>query len=179
MKVYDQLAGRLGLEPSRNLNRKETIARIPTVEQENLQGGVVYHDGQFDDARLAVNLAQTAQEHGGVILNYCRCTGLTKKNGLVSGVRIQDLEKDREFEVRAKAVINATGVFVDELRKMDDRDASAIIAVSQGIHIVLPKEFLPGDSAIMIPRTEDGRVLFAVPWPRTHRSQKPALNPGH
>lgn len=165
MKVYDQLAGRLGLKPSRNLDRKETIERIPTVEQDKLKGGVLYFDGQFDDARLAINLAQTAEERGGgILLNYCRCTGLIKDEGIVSGVQIHDLENDQSFAVRAKAVINATGVFVDELRQMDDPGAKKIIALSQGIHIVLPKEFLPGDSAIMIPKTEDGRVLFAVPW---------------
>lgn len=164
MKVYDQLAGRLGLEPSRFLNREETIKRIPTVEQENLQGGVVYHDGQFDDSRLAINLAQTAQENAGILCNYCRCTGLIKENGAVSGVTVYDIEGDREFMVGAKAVINATGVFVDELRKKDQPTTTNIVTVSQGIHIVLPKEFLPGDSAIMIPKTDDGRVLFAVPW---------------
>lgn len=164
MKVYDQLAGRLGLEPSRNLNREETIERIPTVEQDNLQGGVIYHDGQFDDSRLAINLAQTAQERGGLICNYCRCTGLLKDDCGVSGVQIHDLENDTEFTVRARTVINATGVFVDELRKQDEPSTKSIITVSQGIHIVLPKEFLPGDSAIMIPKTDDGRVLFAVPW---------------
>lgn len=164
MKVYDQLAGRLGLEPSRYLNRKETIERIPTVEQDKLQGGVIYHDGQFDDARLAINLAQTAQERGGIMLNYCRCVGLHKEDGIISGVHIHELENDSHFTVRAKTVINATGVFVDELRQMDEPKAKGIIAVSQGIHIVLPKSFLPGDSAIMIPKTEDGRVLFAVPW---------------
>lgn len=164
MKVYDQLAGRLGLKPSRSLDREETIERIPTVEQDKLKGGVLYYDGQFDDARLAINLAQSAQERGGIVVNYCRCTGLIKEDGLVSGVQIHDLENDQEFEVRARTVINATGVFVDELRRMDDPDAKRIIQVSQGIHIVLPKEFLPGDSAIMIPKTDDGRVLFAVPW---------------
>jgi glycerol-3-phosphate dehydrogenase len=164
MKVYDQLAGKLGLSPSRHLSRKETIELIPTVEQDKLVGGVVYHDGQFDDSRLAVNLAQTAEELGAATLNYCRCTGLVKEDDVVSGVQIHDLENDTQFTVRAKSVINATGVFVDDLRKMDEPKASGIISVSQGIHIVLPKSFLPGDAAIMIPKTADGRVLFAVPW---------------
>ncbi len=164
MKVYDQLAGKLGLSPSRHLNKQQTIAKIPTVEQKNLVGGVIYHDGQFDDSRLAVNLAQTADEFGAAMLNYCRCVGLEKDNGMVSGVRIHDLENNEVFTVQAKCVINATGVFVDDLRQMDDCEAKPIIAVSQGIHLVLPKEFLPGDSAIMVPKTDDGRVLFAVPW---------------
>lgn len=164
MKVYDRLAGKLGLSPSRHLNRKQTIEQIPTVEQDKLVGGVIYHDGQFDDSRLAVNLAQTADELGASMLNYCRCVGLVKEDGMVSGVEIHDVENDKRFTVPAKAVINATGVFVDGLRQMDDPEAKRIIAVSQGIHIVLPKEFLPGDAAIMIPKTADGRVLFAVPW---------------
>ncbi|WFB37784.1 glycerol-3-phosphate dehydrogenase/oxidase [Kiritimatiellota bacterium B12222] len=164
MKVYDQLAGKLGLSPSRHLNREETIELIPTVEQTHLVGGVIYHDGQFDDSRLAINLAQTAEELGAAMLNYCRCVGLTKEDDVVSGVKIHDLEQDQTFTIRAKTVINATGVFVDELRQMDEPTAKGIISVSQGIHIVLPKSFLPGDAAIMIPKTEDGRVLFAVPW---------------
>lgn len=164
MKVYDQLAGKLGLAPSRHLNKAQTIQQIPTVEQENLVGGVIYHDGQFDDSRLAINLAQTADELGAAMLNYCRCVGLEKNNGMVSGVRIHDIESDGEFTVNAKCVINATGVFVDELRSMDESESKPIVTVSQGIHLVLPKKFLPGDSAIMVPKTEDGRVLFAVPW---------------
>ena len=164
MKVYDQLAGKLGLEPSRHLSRDETIAAIPTIEQKHLNGGVIYHDGQFDDSRLAINLAQTATEHGAEAINYCRCTGLLKEHGKVRGVTIHDIENDATFTVRALSVINATGVFVDELRSIDDSTTRPIIAVSQGIHIVLPKSFLPGDAAIMVPKTADGRVLFAVPW---------------
>ncbi len=164
MKVYDQLAGKLGLDPSQHLSRDETIAAIPTIEQDHLSGGVIYYDGQFDDARLAINLAQTAEEQGAAVLNYCRCDGLIKDGDKVCGVQIHDLESDTHFSVRANAVINATGVFVDELRRIDDATTTDIIAVSQGIHLVLPKSFLPGDAAIMIPKTADGRVLFAVPW---------------
>ena len=125
---------------------------------------MIYHDGQFDDSRLAVNLAQTAEELGACMVNYAKCTGLVKENDTVSGVKIHDLESDQEFTVAAKSVINATGVFVDGIRQMDDPKANNIIAFSQGIHIVLPKSFLPGNAAIMIPKTADGRVLFAVPW---------------
>ena len=164
MKVYDQLAGKLGLSPSRRLSKKETIEQIPTVEQESLLGGVIYHDGQFDDSRLAINLAQTAEERGAAMLNYCRCVGLMKENGVVRGVEIHDVEDDQQFSVRTKCVINATGVFVDDLRRMDEPNVKRIIAVSQGIHLVLPKRFLPENAAIMIPKTADGRVLFAVPW---------------
>ena len=164
MKVYDGLAGRLGFGPSRHLSREETLALLPTVEPEHLTGGVIYHDGQFDDARLAVNLAQTAEANGAAMLNYCRCTGLVKERGTVAGVEIRDVETGAEFTVRARAVINATGVFVDDVRRMDDAAASQIVAVSQGIHLVLPRSFLPGETALMVPKTADGRVLFAVPW---------------
>jgi len=164
MKVYDKMAGRLGLSPSRNLSKEETIEAIPTVETENLLGGVIYHDGQFDDARLAVNLAQTAVDHGAVVANYIRCDGLLKEEGVVCGVRVVDEESGEVFTVRAKAVINATGVFADTLRRDDDPACARLLAVSQGVHFVLPREFLPGDAAVMIPKTADGRVLFAVPW---------------
>ena len=164
MKVYDQLAGRLGLSPSRRLSREETIALIPTVETDRLVGGVAYHDGQFDDSRLAVNLAQTADDLGAAVLNYCAATGLLKERGTVAGIRARDIETGAEFEIRARAVINATGVFVDAIRTWDQGEGRDLVAVSQGIHLVLPKEFLPGEAAIMIPKTADGRVLFAVPW---------------
>jgi glycerol-3-phosphate dehydrogenase len=164
MKVYDQLAGKLGLQPSRHLSREATIDAIPTLEPAHLRGGVLYYDGQFDDARLAINLAQTAEQHGAAVLNYCRCVGLVKDNNRIRGVEIHDLEQNTQFTVYAKAVINATGVFVDELRQMDAPQTASIVAASQGIHIVLPKKFLPGESAMMIPKTDDGRVLFAVPW---------------
>lgn len=165
MKVYDQMAGRLGLGPSQWLSKEETIERLPTIEKDGLHGGVVYHDGQFDDARLAVNLAQTAVGQGAVVVNYVRCVGLTKyPEGGVSGVRLLDEESGEFFEVAARCVINATGVFVDELRQEDSPGVKEMITVSQGIHVVLPKEFLLGEVAIMIPKTADGRVLFAVPW---------------
>ncbi|MFC5456314.1 glycerol-3-phosphate dehydrogenase/oxidase [Prosthecobacter fluviatilis] len=165
MKVYDTLAGQLGLEPSRYLSRDEIIEHLPTLETEGLTGGVVYHDGQFDDARLAIHLARTAVTHGAIVLNHTRCVGLLKeKNGHVIGLQAECVETGLQHEIRARTVINATGVFVDDIRRMDDQKADTIVAPSQGVHLVLPREFLPGDSAIMIPKTDDGRVLFAVPW---------------
>lgn len=164
MKLYDRLAGKLGLGPSQVLNRNQTLEQIPNLEPAQLQGGVLYHDGQFDDSRLAVNLAETAVDHGAALVNYCRCTALLKRGGRICGVRAGDSETGEVFEIPAKAVINATGVFVDELRRQDEPRASAMVAVSQGIHLVLPKRFLPGRAALMIPKTADGRVLFAVPW---------------
>jgi glycerol-3-phosphate dehydrogenase len=164
LKVYDGLAGECGLASSEMLDREETIARIQNIETDGLTGGVVYHDGQFDDARLAISLARTADSLGAKLVNYCRCTGFVKHGGKVVGAKLHDCESGAEFEVRARIVLNATGVFVDALRAADEPAAKPIVAVSQGIHIVLPRRFLPGDAAIMVPRTDDGRVLFAVPW---------------
>ncbi len=164
LKVYDVLAGKLGLGPSRHLSPTETLEQIPTLEPEGLLGGVIYHDGQFDDARLAVNLAQTVADLGSVPLNYVKVTGLFKRGGFLHGVHAMDVETGREYQLNARVVINATGAFTDAILRMDNPDARPIIRPSQGVHIVLGKEFLPGPSAIMVPRTDDGRVLFAVPW---------------
>lgn len=164
LKVYDALAGKLGIGKSQWLSREETMRRIPTLEPEGLRGGVVYYDGQFDDARLAVTLVRTFQDFGGVASNYLAVVGLIKEHGLVRGIRVRDVEGGGEFEIRAKVVVNATGVFVDGIRRMDESDALPLVTASQGIHIVLDKRFLPGETAIMVPQTDDGRVLFAVPW---------------
>lgn len=164
IKLYDRLAGRLGLSPSRILSREETISAIPTIEQRGLQRGISYYDGQFDDSRLAVNLAQTIFDSGGVALNYMKATGFIREGGLVCGAQVRDVETGAEHEIRARVVINATGVFADSIRKMDDPSVADIIVASQGSHLVLPKAFLPGNSAIMVPHTPDGRVLFVVPW---------------
>ena len=164
MKIYDRLAGKLGLSPSELLSREETLRRIPTLETEGLQRGVCYYDGQFDDARLAVNLAQTIFDLGGTAVNYMQVVSLIKHGDLLAGAVIRDLESGKEYEVHAKAVVNAAGVFADRIRRLDEPGARTVLAPSQGTHLVLPKAFLPGDSAIMVPNTPDGRVLFAVPW---------------
>jgi len=164
MKLYDRLAGKLGLSPSKVLSLDQTLKEIPTVEPTGLRRGVSYYDGQFDDSRLAVNLAQTAVDQGGVVINYMPVISLMRKDDLVVGVIAKDLETGEEYEIEGRAIINATGVFTDSVRKLDDPDTKEIVAVSQGAHIVLDKEFQPGKSAVMVPRTEDGRVLFAVPW---------------
>jgi glycerol-3-phosphate dehydrogenase len=164
LRLYDMLAGKLGFGRSRNLSLEETLERLPTIETEGLRGGVVYHDGQFDDARLAINLAQTAAELGGTLLNYVPVTGLVKAADVVTGVRARDALNDEELEIKAKVVVNATGAWCDTVRRMDDPEARAMIQPSQGVHLVLDKSFLPGDSAIMVPHTDDGRVLFAIPW---------------
>jgi glycerol-3-phosphate dehydrogenase len=164
MKIYDRLAGKLGMNPSRILSREETLRQIPTLEPRGLQRGVEYYDGQFDDSRLAVNLAQTIFDLNGTAVNYMPVAALIKENGLTAGAVVRDLESGKEHNVRAKAVVNATGVFTDSVRKMDEPGAKSILTASQGSHVVLPKAFLPGKSAIMVPHTSDGRVLFAVPW---------------
>jgi len=164
MKLYDVLAGKLGLEESKRLSREDTLKKMPTLEPEGLKGGVIYYDGQFDDARLAITLANTAANLGAYVLNYVKVSSILKEGGLVCGVIAKDQETGREYEIKGKAVINATGIFVDSIRKMDFPDSENIISPSQGVHIVIDKSFLPGNSAIMVPQTDDGRVLFAVPW---------------
>lgn len=164
LKVYDWMAGSLGLGPSQFLSKEETLELAPTLEPEGLRGGVIYHDGQFDDARLAINIAQTAAENNAVVLNYFPVIGLLKLNGKIIGVKVKNSLTGKEYEVKSKVVINATGVFTDAILNLDNGQHENIIAPSQGIHLVLDKEFLPGESAIMIPHTDDGRVLFAVPW---------------
>jgi glycerol-3-phosphate dehydrogenase len=164
LKVYDWMAGSLGLGPSQFLSKEETLALAPNLDPEGLRGGVLYHDGQFDDARLAIHLAMTAADHGAVVLNYMNVEGLMKANNIVCGVMVKDELNRKEYEIRSKVVINATGIFSDRIAKMDDRNAEPMVSHSQGIHLVFDKEFLTSDTAIMIPRTDDGRVLFAVPW---------------
>ena len=164
LKVYDWMAGSLGLGPSRFLSKEETLELTPTLDPEGLRGGVLYHDGQFDDARLAIHLAMTAADHGATLINYCSVNNLLKVNGQIAGVQVEDTINQKTYEIKAKAVINATGVFTDEVLKMDDASAESIISPSQGIHLVFDKAFLPSNTAIMIPKTDDGRVLFAVPW---------------
>ncbi|HNA62422.1 MAG TPA: glycerol-3-phosphate dehydrogenase/oxidase [Rhabdochlamydiaceae bacterium] len=164
LKVYDLLAGELGLEPSRHLSRQQTMQAIPTVEKAGLRGGALYYDGQFDDARLAITLAQTASDQGATVLNYFEVTSLIKKKGVIEGVQATDHETGKVYKLKAKAVINATGVFSDRLRKMDDKKSTAMITASQGVHLVLPASFLPRKTAILVPHTEDKRVIFLVPW---------------
>jgi glycerol-3-phosphate dehydrogenase len=165
MKVYDLLAFRYGFARSRHLSKDEVLTHIPNLEQAGLRGGVLYYDGQFDDARLLINLAQTAEDHGAVLVNYAPVTSLTHgPDGFVDGLVWTDPESGESHTIRAHCVINATGAFSDALRKLDDADARPLIAPSQGVHVVLPGSFLAGDAAIMVPRTSDGRVLFAIPW---------------
>lgn len=165
LKIYDFLSGHLSLGKSEFISRKAVMRRLPGIQAKGLRCGVLYHDGAFDDARLALNLAQTSIEQGAVALNYTEVTGLTKRSdGSLNGVTLTDKETGTVYEVAASVVINATGVFVDDILKLDNPKARALIRPSQGIHVVLDRSFLDGTDAVMIPRTDDGRVLFVIPW---------------
>ena len=165
LKLYQVLAGRYGFGKSRLLSREETLEHLPTLKTEGLRGGAIYYDGQFDDARLLIHMVFTAFEQGAALLNYVQVTGVTKDSQeFVDGVVARDLETGEEFRASAKVVVNATGAFADTLRRTADANIKAMIAPSQGIHLVFKSEFLPGNSAIMVPHTSDGRVLFAIPW---------------
>src|SRR6478609_4286088 len=165
LKCYDWIAGKRGLGSSTFISRKETIEQLPGINTKNLLGGVLYHDGQFDDARLAINLAQTIWDKGGFAINYMSVKGLLKnEQQMVSGVVAVDLETNKQYNIEAKAVVNATGVFADDILQMDNPGSRKTLCVSQGVHLVLDKKFYPSNDALMIPETSDGRVLFAVPW---------------
>lgn len=165
MKIYDFLSGKLSFGKSEWISRAETVKRLPTIKTKHIRGGILYHDGQFDDSRLAVNIAQTAIEQGATLLNHFKVMELIKnEQGKLNGVVAQDGETDMVYQIKSKVVINATGVFSDAILQMDKPSAKNSIRPSQGIHLVLDRSFLPSNTAIMIPKTSDGRVLFLVPW---------------
>ena len=164
LTLYDVLAGKEGLGRSRILSQERALEALPGVRPDGLHGGILYYDGQFDDARFAVALLRTFLDHAGVAVNYAPVTGLLKRDGQVRGVLAKDAETGMSFEAAAKLVVNATGIFSDELRRMDEPAVPPMLTVSQGTHFVLPRRFLPGSAALMIPKTSDGRVLFAIPW---------------
>jgi glycerol-3-phosphate dehydrogenase len=165
MKVYDLLAGKYGFGKSRLLSREETLERLPTIQTEGLRGGVIYYDGQFDDTRLLIHLADTAADEGAVLLNYAPVVEITRgADGFANGVVANDSESGQRFTVGARVVVNAAGIFADEVRRLAEPEAQGMIAPSQGIHLVFEQSFLRGETAIMVPHTSDGRVLFAIPW---------------
>ena len=165
LKVYQALSGKYGFGASQLISKEETLRRLPNVNPEGLTGGVVYYDGQFDDARLLINLVATAAEQGATLLNYAKVTGLNKgDDGIVSGATWENGETGETFQARARVIVNATGPFADSVRHLAEPDAEKLIAPSQGAHLVLDRSFLPGDTAIMVPHTSDGRVMFAIPW---------------
>ncbi len=172
LKLYDALAGKAGLGPTEFLSRRETLALLPNTRHSGpagkLKGGVKYWDGQFDDARLALALARTAAARGALLINYCAATRLVYENGMVAGLQAKDQETGQTYDIKAKCVVNAAGVWVDHFRMEDGqalgRDVKPMVAPSQGVHVVVDRSFLPGNHAMLIPKTADGRVLFAVPW---------------
>ena len=164
LKIYDLLSGKSTMGPTKILGPNETRQRLPNIATKNLRGSILYHDGQFDDARLALALARTAEDHGAVVLNYVRSKSLIKLNGKITGAVVQDVETGNEITVRAKTVINATGIFTDDLRHQDDPSTPNLLSVSRGTHIVVAASVLAGETAIMVPKTPDGRVIFAIPW---------------
>jgi glycerol-3-phosphate dehydrogenase len=165
LKLYDWMAGSLRIGKSKWISKEDTIYRLPAILQKGLMGGVVYHDGQFDDARLAVAIAQTADEAGACVLNYTKVADLIKNGaGKITGLKVQDEIGKKNYTIKAKMVVNATGVFADKILQMDNPEAPKMIQPSQGIHLVMDLDFLGGTDALMIPKTRDGRVLFAVPW---------------
>ena len=164
LKIYDMMSGKLGLGPSTLLSREEIIKLIPNVKKNGLKGGVIYHDGQFDDARMAISLAQTAENHGATLINYFGVEDLIKENEMIAGVVARDSIENKTYKIMTKGVINETGIFSDSITNLDIKKRKKTIVPSQGVHIVLDKSFLAGNHAIMVPHTTDGRVLFAVPW---------------
>jgi glycerol-3-phosphate dehydrogenase len=165
LKLYDLLAGKYGFGASRNLTRNETLEKLPTIRTEGLRGGVVYYDGQFDDARLLIHIAITAMEQGAVLANYCSAVALLRNDaGYACGARVCDMESGAEFDLNARVVINATGAYSDSIRRMADPSVPPLIAPSQGVHLVFHGKYLPAGNAIMVPHTSDGRVMFGIPW---------------
>ena len=164
LKIYERLSGRLSFGRSELLSRETTLEKLPGIKNVGLRGGILYHDGQFDDARYAIALLRTLEDLGGTAINYVEATGLIERGGKLAGIHARDCEEGSEFDVQAKAVINACGVHAEDTLALDGRPRGPLLAISQGSHFVLPRSFLPGDTALMIPKTADGRVLFAIPW---------------
>jgi glycerol-3-phosphate dehydrogenase len=164
LKVYDLLSGKLSLGDTQILSTKETVAHLPSINAEKLSGGILYYDGQFNDSGLAIEIAATAIKKGATVINYCRATGFIKTNEKITAVECLDVLSEKKYTLQAKAIVNATGVFTNAVVQMDDHTQQNLVSPSQGIHLVIDAKFFPGIDAMMIPKTDDGRVLFAVPW---------------
>lgn len=164
LKVYERLSGKFSLGKSRLLSRAETLKNLPTISSEGLRGGIIYHDGQFDDARYAISLMRTLQDLGGIAVNYLEATQILHRRGKSVGIKALDRETGESFDIEAKVVINATGAYAEKILSMDHSLNGSVLALSQGTHFVLPASFLQSTTAMMVPRTDDGRVLFAIPW---------------
>jgi glycerol-3-phosphate dehydrogenase len=167
LKIYDWLAGSGRISPSKFLSQEETLERMPVLKQDGLKGSVAYADGQFDDARYDLALVQTFTAAGGNALNYAKVTDfLRDANGKISGVHVEDYQTNAAFTVKAKAIVNATGIFSDSIRGLANPSLHKRIRASKGAHILLPLAVFPTEDALLIPKTEDGRVVFAIPWQR-------------
>ncbi len=164
LTVYDLLARGLSFGRSLPQSKSNTLRKLVTLRTRKLKGGVLYHDGQFDDSRLGVNMAQTIFDHRGFALNYMKVIDLLKEDEQINGVVVQEVETGLEYKLKTKVVINATGIFVDALLKQDNPEIKDIVQPSQGVHVVLDKKFLPSSHGLMIPKTSDGRVIFVLPW---------------
>ena len=164
LKLYDTLAGRANLKSSRFVGREEALRRFPMLKKEGLRGAVLYYDGQFDDARMNVSLALTAAHEGAAVANHLEVTKLLKAGGRVAGASVRDTLSGETWDIRAKVVVNATGPFTDAIRHLDDADAAPMLTASSGVHIVLDGHFSPPGTGLLIPQTDDGRVLFLLPW---------------
>lgn len=164
LTIYDWLSGKYSFGKSKYLSKKETLKLMPEIKSKGLKGAISYFDGKFDDARLAINIAQTAIKHGATLLNYTKVVALKKQDETVSGIETEDVLTGQKNTFKGKVIINATGVFVDDILKMNNPASKNMVRPSQGVHIVLDKSFLNTESALMIPKTSDGRILFAVPW---------------
>jgi glycerol-3-phosphate dehydrogenase len=164
LKIYDRMSGKLSLGKTTLLNKNETIKQLPGINEQKLKGGILYFDGQFDDARLAIDLAITASNYNATLVNYCEAKTFIKTGNKITGLVINDNINNESFTLNARAVINATGVFTDDILQMDRPEDDSIVAPSQGIHLVVSRDKFPSSTAMMVPKTEDGRVLFAVPW---------------
>jgi glycerol-3-phosphate dehydrogenase len=184
--AYDLLSGRSSMGPTRILGSQATLREIPNMQPQGLSGSVLYHDGQFNDARFALALARTAEDHGATVLNYARCTRFLHTDGKVCGAIVADVETGEEVSVQAHAIVNATGIFTDELRHLDDARTPPLLTVSRGTHLVVAASVLGGQAGIMVPKTRDGRVIFAIPWQgkvvigtTDLPAAEPAMEPGH
>ena len=164
LKIYDFISGNLSFEKSRTVNRESAIKLVPNVEKQKLKGGVVYFDGQFDDSRLGIDIALTSEINNAVLINYMSVESLIKENGKIKGVIAHDSVNNSNFSINSDNVINATGVFSRSIMELDSNKLKTVIRPSQGVHLVVDKCFLNGNFGILVPKTSDGRVLFAVPW---------------
>jgi glycerol-3-phosphate dehydrogenase len=164
LTLYDILAGRSEFGRSRHVSRDRTLQRMPWLRRERLQGSVEYHDGQFDDARLAIALARTAADWGAALANYTRAIAFVRDGSKLGGATVRDEESGSTFDIRATVTIDAAGIFSDEIRRLDDPAATAILAHSRGTHILVSRDAMPGTDALLVPKTDDGRVIFAIPW---------------